>query len=152
MIYGAAVVTYTKSSRKLSSFPAEMPPIKSVGAANRQSSAVPRKFVALYHSNTKIRMRSDEREKDLEEMTADLSLRRNNLFQSLGYCTSAFTSVCSKNREPLILTALHSRCTNRPAFMHSMNVSGNPTPVIIDQVREIRFQQQANSFGSQRTC
>ena len=27
-----------------------------------------------------------------------------------------------------------------------MNVSGNPTPVIIDQVREIRFQRQANSW------
>ena len=25
-----------------------------------------------------------------------------------------------------------------------MNVSGDPTPVIIDQVREIRFQRQAN--------
>ena len=40
-----------------------MPLIKSVGAANRQSPAIPRKFVALYHRNTKIRMRSDEREK-----------------------------------------------------------------------------------------
>ena len=33
-----------------------------------------------------------------------------------------------------------------------MNVCGNPlTPVTIDQVGEIRFQRQANSFGSKRT-
>ena len=117
MIYGAAVVIYTYSSRKVSSFPAKMPPIKSVGAASRQSPLVPRELEALYHRNTKIRMRSDEREKDLEEVTADLSLRRNNLFHSLGYYTSAFTFVCSKIREALILTALHSTCTNRPAFI-----------------------------------
>ena len=48
---------------KGSIFPTEMPLIKSVGVANRQSPAIPRKFVALYHRNTKIRMRSDEREK-----------------------------------------------------------------------------------------
>ena len=117
MIYGAAVVIYTYSSRKVSSFPAKMPPIKSVGAANRQSAVVPRELEALYHRNTKIRMRSDEREKDLEEITADLSLRRNNLFQSLGYYRSAYAFVCSKIREPLILIALHSRCANRPAFI-----------------------------------
>ena len=46
-------LTETKSSRKESSFPAKMPLIKSV----------PRKFVALYHKNTKIRLRSDERDK-----------------------------------------------------------------------------------------
>ena len=49
-------------SRKESSFPAEMSLIKSVGAASRQSSATPRKFEAMYHRNTKIRMRSYERE------------------------------------------------------------------------------------------
>ena len=51
------------SIRKESSFPAEMPPIKSVGAANQQSPPIPWKFVALYHGNTKIGMRSDERDK-----------------------------------------------------------------------------------------
>ena len=51
----------TISSRKESSFPAEMPLIKSVGAANWRSPTILRKFVALYHRNTKIRMRSDER-------------------------------------------------------------------------------------------
>ena len=51
------------SSQKGSSFPAEMPPIKSVGAANQQSLPIPRKFVALYQRNTKIGMRSDERDK-----------------------------------------------------------------------------------------
>ena len=39
-------------SRKESSFPAEMSLIKSVGAANRQSPATPRKFVAMYHTGT----------------------------------------------------------------------------------------------------
>ena len=34
-----------------------------------------------------------------------------------------------------------------------MNVCGNPlTTVTIDQVGEIRFQRQANSFCSERTC
>ena len=55
-------LTETKSSRKESNFPAEMPLIKSVGAANLQSPVKPRKFVALYHRNTKIRMGSDERD------------------------------------------------------------------------------------------
>ena len=40
-----------------------MPLFKSVGVANQQSPATPRKFVALYHRNSKIRMRSDERDK-----------------------------------------------------------------------------------------
>ena len=53
-------LTETKSSRKESSFPAEVALIKSVGAANRQSPVIPRKFMALYHRNTKSRMRSDE--------------------------------------------------------------------------------------------
>ena len=39
-------------SRKESSFPAAMSLIKSVGAANRQSPATPRKFVAMYHTGT----------------------------------------------------------------------------------------------------
>ena len=56
-------LTEELTSRKESSFPGEMPLIKSVGAANRQSPPIPRKFVALYHRNTKIRMRSDELEK-----------------------------------------------------------------------------------------
>ena len=55
-------LTETKSNRKESTFSAKMPVIKSVGAANRQSPATPRKFVALYHRTTKIRMRSDERD------------------------------------------------------------------------------------------
>ena len=50
--------TKTKSIRKESSFPAGMPLIKSVGADNRQS----RRFVALYHRNTKITIRSEERD------------------------------------------------------------------------------------------
>ena len=54
-------LTETKSSRKESSFPAEMPLLKSVGAAYWQSPTIPRKFAALYHWNTKVRMRSDER-------------------------------------------------------------------------------------------
>ena len=60
-------LTETKSSRKKSSFPAEMPLIKSVGAANGQLPVIPREFVALYHRNTKIRMRSNERENDIFE-------------------------------------------------------------------------------------
>ena len=40
------------SSRKESSFPAEMSLIKSVGAADRQSPATTRKFVAMYHTGT----------------------------------------------------------------------------------------------------
>ena len=55
-------LTETKSSRKESSFPAEMPLIKSVGAAYWQSPPIPRKFVALYHRNTKSRKRPDERD------------------------------------------------------------------------------------------
>ena len=54
-------LTEMKSSQKESSFPAELPLIKSVGAAYRQSPATPRKFVTLHHRN-KIRMRSDERD------------------------------------------------------------------------------------------
>ena len=55
-------LTETKSSRKESSLPAGMLLIKSVGAANRQSPAMLREFVALYQRNTKIRMRSYERD------------------------------------------------------------------------------------------
>ena len=39
-----------------------MPLIKSVGEVNRQSLPIPRNFLALYHRNAKIRMRSDERD------------------------------------------------------------------------------------------
>ena len=55
-------LTETKLSRKESSRPAEMPLTKSVGAVNRKSQVAPntRKFVALYHRKTKIRMRCDE--------------------------------------------------------------------------------------------
>ena len=60
-------LTETKSSRKKSSFPAEMPLIKPVGGANGQSPVIPREFVALYNRNTKIRMRSNERENDTFE-------------------------------------------------------------------------------------
>ena len=59
-MYPCSSLTETKSRRKESSFPAEMPLIKSVGVANRQSLSIPRKFVALYHRTTKIRLRSDE--------------------------------------------------------------------------------------------
>ena len=52
----------TKSSRKESSFLEEMPLIKLVGAANRQSPTIPRKFVALYHRKKNFSMRSDERD------------------------------------------------------------------------------------------
>ena len=51
----------TRVERSPVLFSAEMPLIKSVGAANLQSPLIPRKFVALYQGNTKIRMRSDER-------------------------------------------------------------------------------------------
>ena len=37
-----------------------MPRTKSLGAANRQSPLIPRKFVDLYYRITKIRMRSDK--------------------------------------------------------------------------------------------
>ena len=126
-------------------FPGRDAPDKiSGGPANRQSPAIPRKFVALYHRNTKIRMRSDEREKDLEEITADLSLRRNNLYQSLGYYRPVCLYFCVQQNSG----ASHPHCTSlkmhKPSGIHSMNVSGDPTPVIIDQVREIRFQRQAN--------
>ena len=56
-------LTEAKTSRKESSFSGEMPLIKSVGATNRQSPPMPKKPMALYHRNTNIRMRSDEREK-----------------------------------------------------------------------------------------
>ena len=57
-----STLTETKSSRKESSFPAEMSLTKSVGAVNRKSQVAPntRKYVALYHRNTKIRMHGDE--------------------------------------------------------------------------------------------
>ena len=61
-MYPRSSLTETKSSRKESSFPAEMPLIKSVGFANRQSPPIPRKFVAVYHRNTKITVCSDERD------------------------------------------------------------------------------------------
>ena len=54
-------LTETKSSGEKSSLPTGMPLIKSAGAANRQSPAMLRKFVALYHKNSKIEIRSDER-------------------------------------------------------------------------------------------
>ena len=59
-MYPRSSLTETKSSRKESSFPAEMPLTKSVGAADRQSPVIPRKCMALYHRNTKSRMRSDK--------------------------------------------------------------------------------------------
>ena len=51
----------TKPKRKESILLAQMPLIKSVGAANQPLPAIPPKFVALYQRNTKIRMRSEER-------------------------------------------------------------------------------------------
>ena len=59
-------LTETKPSRTESSFPAEMPLIKLVGVPNRQSPPIPRKFVALHHRNTKVTMRSDERDTSTE--------------------------------------------------------------------------------------
>ena len=60
--HGSAFVTYEdKIQSKGVQVPTEFPLIKSVGAANRQSPAKPRNFVALYHRKTKIRMRSDKR-------------------------------------------------------------------------------------------
>ena len=57
------------SSRKESSFPAEMPLIKSVdiGAANRQSTLISGKFVALNLRNTKIKMRANRKILSLSE-------------------------------------------------------------------------------------
>ena len=58
--HGSAFVTYEdKIESKGVQVPAELPLIKSVGAAYRQSPAKPRNSVALYHRSTKIRMRSD---------------------------------------------------------------------------------------------
>ena len=50
--YGSACIT--SSSRKESSFPAEMPLIKSVGPTNRQLPATPRKCVALYQRTPRL--------------------------------------------------------------------------------------------------
>ena len=63
--YGFAFVTHgNEIELKKSSFPAEIPLTKSVGAANRKSQVASntRTFLALYHRNTKIRMRSNERD------------------------------------------------------------------------------------------
>ena len=63
--YGSAFDTYgkvtkTKSSRKESSFPAEEPLIKLIGAANFQSPVIARKISASVPQEHQIRMRSDE--------------------------------------------------------------------------------------------
>ena len=47
-------LTKTKSSQKDSSFPAEMPLIKLIEAANLQSPAIARKFLPLCHRNTRL--------------------------------------------------------------------------------------------------
>ena len=57
--YGSAFDTYgkvteTKSSRNESSFPAEVPPIKFIGAANFQSPVIARKFLPQWHRNTRL--------------------------------------------------------------------------------------------------
>ena len=53
--YPRSSLTETKSSRKESSFPAEMPLIKSVGLTNRQLLPVtPRKWVALYQRTPRL--------------------------------------------------------------------------------------------------
>ena len=44
----------TKSSRKESSFAAEMPLIKLIGAANLQSPVIARKFLPWCHRNTRL--------------------------------------------------------------------------------------------------
>ena len=54
-------LTETKSSRKESSFPAEMHLIKLIEAANRQSSADSSKISTFVPQEHQIRMRSDER-------------------------------------------------------------------------------------------
>ena len=54
-------LTETEFSRGVH-FPAKIPLITTVGEANRQSPAISRKSVALYHRNTKIRMRFDEQD------------------------------------------------------------------------------------------
>ena len=62
--YGSTFVTYGRANEsKGVQFPGRDAPDKISGGANRQSPPIPRKFVALYHRNTKIRMRSDELEK-----------------------------------------------------------------------------------------
>ena len=66
--YGSAFVTYgkikeTKSSGKESSFPAEVPLIKLIGAANLHAVARDcKKISALVPQEHQVRMRSDERE------------------------------------------------------------------------------------------
>ena len=57
-------LTETKSSRKESIFPAEMPLIKLIGAANLQSPVIARKISALVPQEHQIRMRSDERDNE----------------------------------------------------------------------------------------
>ena len=62
--YGSAFVTNRKEiESKGVQFPGQDAPDKISGAANRQSGTIPRKFMALNHRNTKIGMRSDERDK-----------------------------------------------------------------------------------------
>ena len=138
------MITEAKSSQKESSFANEMPLIKSVGggwsAVARDTSKICG-FVPQEHQDYDAFWRT---RKDLEEITADLSLRRNNLFQSLGYYRPVCLYFCVQQNSG----ASHPHCTSlkmhNPSGIHSMNVSGDPTPVIIDQVREIRFQRQAN--------
>ena len=49
-----SLLTETKSSRKESSFPAEMPLIKLILVANWQSPVIARKFLPLCHRNTSL--------------------------------------------------------------------------------------------------
>ena len=86
--------------------------IKSVGTANRQSPPIPRKFVALYHKNTKIRMRSDKRD---EHDEYDYEINEDKII-TLKYTAYA---VAKRSRDsymniPHFILILLGYVTNRP--------------------------------------
>ena len=85
--YGSEFVTYgkitgTKSSRKESSFPAEVPLIKVIEAANLQSPVIARKISAFASQEHHIRKLSDEREKERQPRSPGTS--KNKSMKILG--------------------------------------------------------------------
>ena len=83
--YGSAFVTYgkitgTKSSRKESSFPAEVPLIKVIEAANLQSPVIARKISAFASQEHHIRKLSDEREKERQPRSPGTSNSATRLY------------------------------------------------------------------------
>ena len=85
--YGSEFATYgkitgTKSSRKESSFPAEVPLIKVIEAANLQSPVIARKISAFASQEHHIRKLSDEREKERQPRSPGTS--KNKCMKILG--------------------------------------------------------------------